>query len=134
MGSYIWLQNYPKLAIQNASNQAGVSASLPSYLPSSYNLSSTKTSPGQVSLSFSSPGAPDILKIDQHRTTWDSSSLLDNVVAHQTDDYSTVQGQGLTIYIFGQNQAAWVNHGIWYSIAGAAKLSRDQILKIAYSL
>jgi hypothetical protein len=134
MGGYIWLHNYPKLALQNASNQAGVSASLPGFLPSSYNLATTSTAPGLVTLSFTSPSLPDVLKIAQHRTTWDSSSLLDNVVAKQADDYSAVHGQGLTIYLFGQNQAAWVNHGIWYSIEGASKLSREQILRIAYSL
>lgn len=134
MGGYIWLQNYPKLALQNASNQAGVSASLPGYLPSSYNLIATKTSPGLVTLDFTSPSVSEVLKIAQHRTSWDSNSLLDNFVAKQADAYSTVHGQGLTIYVFGQNQATWVNHGVWYSIEGASKLSREQILKIAYSL
>lgn len=134
MSGYIWLQNYPKLALQNASNAAGIAASMPGYLPSSYNLKATSTSPGLVTLNFTSPSTSEALKIDQHRTTWDSSSLLDNFVAKNTDDYATVQGQGLTIYLFNNNQATWVNHGIWYSIAGAGRLSREQILKIAYSL
>ncbi|HVQ44881.1 MAG TPA: DUF4367 domain-containing protein [Candidatus Saccharimonadia bacterium] len=134
MGGYIWLQNYPKLALQNASNKAGVTASLPTYLPSSYSLAGTNTSPGLITLNFSSPSSTEPLKIDQHRTTWDSSSLLDNFVAKTTDDYATVQGQGLTIYLFNNNHATWVNRGIWYSIEGASRLSREQILKIAYSL
>lgn len=134
MGGYVWVQNYPKLALQSASNAAGLVATLPGYLPSSYNLAKTQTSPGLVSLKFTSPSIGEILQINQHRTSWDSSSLLDNFVTKQTDDYSTVHGQGLTIYLFGQNQAAWVNHGIWYNIEGAARLSREQILKIAYSL
>jgi hypothetical protein len=134
MSGYIWLQNYPKLALQNASNQAGLTATLPSYLPSSYSLNGTDTRPGLVTLSFKSPSATEPLKIAQHATTWDSSSLLDNFVARHTDDYSTVQSQGLTIFLFNNNQAAWVNHGIWYSIEGASRLSREQILKIAYSL
>ena len=134
MSGYIWLQNYPKLALQNASNQAGLTATLPSYLPSSYSLGGTDTRPGLVTLSFKSPSATEPLKIAQHATTWDSSSLLDNFVARNSDDYSTVQSQGLTIFLFNNNQAAWVNHGIWYSIEGASRLSREQILKIAYSL
>lgn len=133
MGSYIWLQNYPKLALQSANNKAGVSASLPGYMPSSYNLVSTDVAPGLVSLSYGNPNA-DKLRIAQTRTTWDSGSLLENFVTKNTDDYATVQGQGLTIYLWGNNQAAWVNHGIWYSIEGATRLSREQILKIAYSL
>jgi hypothetical protein len=134
LSGYIWLQNYPKLALQSASNQAGLNASLPGYLPSSYNLANTQTRPGLVTLNFRSPSAGEILQIRQSRTAWDSHSLLDNYVTKQTDDYSTIHGQGLTIYVFGQNQAAWVNHGIWYSIKGATRLSREQILKIAYSL
>jgi len=134
MASYIWLQNYPKLAIQSAGDKAGIAATLPGYLPSSYILDHTDSTPGLVTLNFTSPSIPDTLKIEQHRTTWDSDSLLDNFVAKYADDYGTVQGQGLTIYLFGQNQATWVNHGIWYSIEGASRLSREQILKIAYSL
>lgn len=134
MGGYIWLQNYPKFALQNASNQAGLTATLPSYIPSSYTLAHTDTSPGLVTLNFASPTTSSLLKIAQTRTAWDSSSLLDNYVIKHTDDYTTIQGQGLTIYLFNNNQAAWVNHGIWYSIEGATRLSREQILKIAYSL
>ncbi|MDB5178737.1 MAG: hypothetical protein JWN01_680 [Patescibacteria group bacterium] len=134
MAGYVWMQNYPKLALQNASNQAGLTASLPSYMPSSYTLAHTDTKPGLVTLNFASPSASSALKIAQTRTSWDSSSLLDNYVIKNTDDYATVQGQGLTIYLFGQNQATWVNHGIRYSIEGATRLSREQILKIAYSL
>lgn len=134
MAGYIWLHNYPKLAIQAANSRAGLSASLPGYMPSSYSLAHTDTGPGLVTLSFASPSANESLKIAQNRTSWDSSSLLENFVNKNTDDYTTVQNQGLTIYLFGQNQATWVNHGIWYSIEGATKLSREQILKIAYSL
>jgi hypothetical protein len=134
MGGYIWLQNYPKLAIQSAGNRAGLSASIPGYMPSSYSLRHTDTAPGIVTLNFTSPNQDTPLTIEQHRTAWDSNSLLDNYVARQSDDYTAVQGQGLTVYLFNENQAAWVNHGVWYSIAGATRLSREQILKIAYSL
>ena len=54
-------------------------------------------------------------------------------MTHQTANYLTVQGQGLTIYLFG-NQANWINHGVWYQLNGVAALSRDQILKVAYGL
>jgi hypothetical protein len=134
MGGYIWLQNYPKLAIQSASGKAGLSASLPGYVPSSYHLATTSTGPGLVTLSFTSPSATDALTIKQHRTTWDSSSLLDQYVAGKSAEYTAVEGQGLTVYLYAQNQATWVNHGVWYSIEGASRLSREQILKIAYSL
>jgi hypothetical protein len=134
MGGYIWLQNYPKLAIQTADARSGVAASLPAYLPSSYNLASTNVSPGIVTLKFTSPSADNALTIAQQRTDWDPSSLVSNYIAKTTDDYAAIQGQGLTIYMFGENQATWVNRGVWFSINGASRLSRDDILKIAYSL
>jgi hypothetical protein len=134
MAGYVWFQNYPKLALENAGHKAGVAASLPGYIPSSYNLAHTDTHPGLVTLSFTSPSADAPLRITQARTTWDSSSLLDNYVVKNTDDYTAVQGQGLTIYLFGQNQATWVNKGIWFGIDGTGHLSREQILKLAYSL
>jgi hypothetical protein len=134
MAGYIWLQNYPKLALQSANSRSGLSASLPGYLPSSYSLARTESDPGRVSLRFSSPSAPEALTINQQRTSWDSSSLLDNYVAKHADSYATFHEQGLTIYVFGNNEATWVNHGVWYSVAGAARLSREQLLKIVYSL
>jgi hypothetical protein len=134
MGGYIWAQNYPKLAIQSAGNRAGIAASLPGYVPSSYQLATTSTAPGLVTLNFTSPSQPSALSIKQSRTSWDSSSLLDNFVAKASTQYTAVEGQGLTIYLFGQNQATWVNHGTQYQIEGASRLSREQILKIAYSL
>jgi hypothetical protein len=134
MAGYIWLHNYPKLALQNADNQAGIAATMPSYLPSSYSLAHTNTQPGLITLSFHSPSSAQALTIAQQRSSWDSSSLIDDYLGQTTDDYAAVQGQGLTIYLYGNNDATWVNHGIWYSIAGASRLSRAEILKIAYSL
>lgn len=135
MGSYIWTQNYPKMAFHSAASKAGFSATLPSYVPSSYRQSDpTSYRAGEITISFSSPGINKPLNIVQRRTDWDSNSLRENFVAKQSDNYTAVQGQGLTIYLFDKNQASWVNHGVWYTISGAEKLNRDQLLKIAYGL
>lgn len=135
MASYVWWQNYPKLELQSASSKAGFALTLPAYIPSSFALKGPVTATnGAAIISFSSPSSSSPLTITQKRTSWDSSSLRDNVVATADPSYTAVEGQGLTIYLWGKNQAAWVNHGIWYGIEGTAKLSREQILKIAYSL
>jgi hypothetical protein len=134
MSGYIWLQNYSKLTIQTAAAKAGVVATAPSYLPTSYSLATANSTPGLLTLNFKSPSQSSALTIAQQRTTWDAKSLLDNYVAKADPGYNSVNGQGLTIYVYGQNQAAWINHGIWYSITGATRLSREQILKIAYGL
>jgi hypothetical protein len=135
IGGYIWFHNYPHLAISTAADKAGFSASLPNFVPSSYSLNGPVSyAPGLVTLDFTSPSFKDPLKIIQQPTTWDSSSLLDNFVAQKSSNYTTVNGQGLTIYLYNNGQqAAWVNQGIWYTVVGTAHLGRDQLLKMAYS-
>lgn len=134
MGGYIWLQNYPRMQLSAVAGRAGFTASLPGYLPSSYKLDGpVQANPGQVSLHYSAPGLPGIT-ISQKATSWDSTSLADNFVAAQDPSFSSVQGKGLTIYLFNNGQASWINHGIWYSITGASRLSQSELLKLAYSL
>ena len=135
MGSFIWLNNYPNLAILSAAQKAGIEARMPSYVPASYRM--TKQigyGPGQVTLQFSSPGASDPLTITQRRTDWNSSALLEYFITPKTDSYLSVQSQGLTIYLYDKQNASWVNHGLQYVIEGSSRLTRDQIVKIAESL
>lgn len=135
MAGYIWVNNYPKMTIKSAAGKAGVEASVPGFMPSSYSLSGPVAySPGEVTLNFANQNHGENVQITQRRTVWDSGSLLDNYVAKASNQYLAVQGQGLTIYLFGDNRASWVNHGIWYNIQGTNSLTRDQLLKIAYSL
>jgi hypothetical protein len=134
MGGYIWLQNYPRMQLSAVAGKAGFTASLPGYLPSSYKLDGPiNATAGEVSLHYSASGLPGIT-VSQKVTSWDSSSLADNYVAAQDPSFASVQGKGLTVYLFGNGQASWVNHGIWYNITGASRLSHDQLLKLAYSL
>jgi hypothetical protein len=133
MGGFVWLQNSPKLAFRSAAAKAGIDASLPTYVPSSYRQTGPATvAPGQLSLAFTSPDNNQ-LQITQRRTEWDSNSLRENFVGKQSDNYLAIQGQGLTIYLYN-DAASWVNHGVWYTVSGTAKLSREQVLKIAYGL
>jgi hypothetical protein len=134
MAGVVWTQNSPKLAFHNAAAQVGIDATLPTYIPSSYHQAGpVQVSDGQLTLNFASPSDNQPLKITQQQSSWDANSLRDNYISQQTDNYLAVQGEGLTIYMFG-NQANWVNHGVWYQISGTSKLSRDQIIKIAYGL
>jgi hypothetical protein len=134
MGGVVWLQNSPKLAFRNAASQAGIAASLPTYIPSSYHqVGPVSASPGTLTLNFSSPSDGQPLKITQRRSDWDANALRENYVASQSTGFLAVQGQGLTIYMFG-DQANWVNHGVWYQLSGTSKLGREDILKIAYGL
>jgi hypothetical protein len=135
MAGYIWMQNYPRMALRLASNKAGFSAVMPSYLPSSYNLEGPIAyAPGQVVINFNSASDNSKLVLAERKTDWDSSSLLENYVARKTKDYLAVENQGLTVYLYNGNQASWVNRGVWYTIEGQNNLNRDQVLKIASSL
>lgn len=134
MGGLVWMQNSPKLAFRNAATQAGIQASLPTYVPSSYRQAGpAQVAPGQITLSFNSAAGNDEMKIVQRRTNWDSNSLRENFISRQTDEFVAVQGQGLTIYLY-QDRASWVNHGVWYTVSGTSNLSREQVLKVAYGL
>jgi hypothetical protein len=135
MGTYVWLQNFPKLELHSASSKAGFALTLPAYLPSSYSMNGPVVATnGSATISFKSPSTSEPLKISQNVTNWDSKSLRDNISSSKTQDFIAVEGQGLTIYLWGKNEAAWVYHGIRFGLEGTSKLSREQILKIAYSL
>lgn len=135
MGGYIWLNNYNSLAVKAAGQKAGIQASMPSYIPSSYSLSGPIAySTGAVTMKYKSPSNEDTLQIEQHRTDWTSNSLLEFYVNRQTGNYVSVQSQGLTIYVYNNSQATWVNKGLQYIISGNTKLSRADLLKIAQSL
>lgn len=130
----VWLQNSPKLAFHTAASQAGIDASLPTFMPSSYHQNGqAAVAPGKITLNFVSPSATEPLNITQQRTEWDADALRENYVSQQTNNFLAVQGQGLTIYMYN-NQANWVNHGVWYQLKGTSKLGREQTLKIAYGL
>jgi len=134
MGAYIWYANYPKMAVKIAGSRAGLAASYPNFLPSSYKLSGAVAyGSGEVTYKLASPAAPSPLTVTEHQTSWDSKSLDENYVKGQTDNASTVSSQGLTVYLFS-GKATWVNHGIWYTLEGIDRLSQDQILHIVDSL
>ena len=135
MGGYIWMQNYPKMALHIASGKAGFQASMPNYVPSSYSIDGPIAyAPGQIVINFRSAGDNSRLVLSERKTDWDSSSLLENYVSRQTKDYLAVENQGLTVFVYNGNQASWVNRGVWYTIEGENRLDRDQVLRIASSL
>lgn len=136
VGAYVWQVNYPSLAFKIASAKAGISASLPGYIPSGWKmLGDISTNPGTVSYALASPDNNKKIAITQTKTDWDSQALAENYVAPKAENYLALQAQGLTIYVYGHNQASWVNKGTWYKIETTDQsLSQDQIIKIATSL
>jgi len=136
LGVYVWQINYPNLALKVASSKAGISASLPSYLPNGWKVSGDiVTNPGSVGYKLTSAGGDQSIAISEVRSDWDSQALAENYLSTNAQKYTALQAEGLTIYLYNDNQASWVNHGSWYKIEGNTKgLSQDQIIKMATSL
>lgn len=135
LGGYITYLNYPNISMRVAASRAGLDASLPRYTPSGYSFSGPiNYGPGQVTMRFNSHSDAGFISIAQRKTDWDSSSLLENYVLTKSDKYLTFQQNGLTIYMYNGNNAAWVNRGIFYSVEGNNYLNSEQVLKVASSL
>ncbi len=132
---YLTYLNVPNISVRVAAAQAGINASYPGYHPDGYRLNGPVAySNGQVRMQFAANTGASGFTINQSRSNWDSSALLENYVKQKSsDEYSTSQEKGLTIYNYGSN-AAWVSGGILYTIEGDAPLSPDQIRKIATSV
>lgn len=135
LGGYFTYLNMPSLSVRVAAASAGVNATYPEYRPDGYSLSGAVAySEGQVNMKFASNSGDQNFIIDQKKSNWDSSAVLENYVTPKAGgNYITYNERGLTIYTFGSN-AAWINDGILYTINGNAPLSSDQIRRIATSL
>lgn len=125
----------PNISVSLAAAQAGIAATYPEYTPDGYSLSQPVTySDGEVDLKFTSNSNDNYYAINQARSSWDSSAVLDNVVTPAAGaNYVTTKERGLTIYTY-DTKAAWVNSGILYQINSQAPLTGDQIRRIATSL
>ena len=135
LGGYFTYLNMPSLSVRVAAAQAGLEASYPEYKPDGYKLTGPIAyTEGQVSMKFAANAGPQNYSIDQSKSSWDSSAVLDNYVKKKAgENYIIYNERGLTIYTFDGN-AAWVNGGILYTISGDAPLSSDQIRRIATSM
>ena len=132
---YFTYINMPNLSVRVAATQAGIDASYPEYRPVGYGLNGPVAyQNGQVSMKFASHSSPVAFSLNQSRSNWDSSALLEKYVDPRSEGkYATYSDGGLTIYTYGTD-AAWVNGGILYTIEGDANLSNEQIRRIATSM
>ena len=132
---YFTYVNMPNLSVRVAAAQAGIDASYPEYRPVGYRLNGPVAyQDGQVSMKFASNSGPLAFSLNQSRSSWDSSALLEKYVDPRSNGkYATYNDGGLTIYTYGTD-AAWVNGGVLYTVEGTATLSNEQIRRIATSL
>ena len=135
LGGYMTYLNMPNLTVRVAAAQAGVAAKFPDYKPDGYRFNGPITfSSGEVAINFESNGGQGGYTIREQSSSWDSQAVYDNLVAKESDGSHITNSQGgLTVYTF-ENNAAWVNGGVLYTIEGNAPLSNEQLLRIAGSM
>lgn len=131
---YMTYLTMPGISMRIAASQAGVAATYPEFQPSGYSFDGPITfAAGEVTAQFASNSDDTFYSIKQRKSSWDSQAVLDNYVAKQSSRYVTLVENGITVYTF-DNKAAWVNGGILYTLGGNARLSNDQVMKIATSM
>ena len=132
IAGFVAYLNMPGIELRIASSKAGFSATLPSYHPTGYAMEGgIQADHGVVRVSFRSGSSSYTLQ--QQESSWDSQTLLDNVVAIEDASYKVYESQGRTVYVYG-DKAAWVNGGVLYSMKINGDISKTDIISIATSV
>jgi hypothetical protein len=133
-GIVVAWQKIPQVSIKVAGMKAHLSPAVPSYKPEGYSLARpAKAASGAVSLAYNAPSGRGYT-IQQAQSNLTSSSVAQNVIPKGAP-VQTSQVAGNTVYIYGQdNDVAWVNNGVLYTIKDKANLSSDELIKIVRGL
>lgn len=128
--------NMPNVMVKVASVRAGFSAVMPGYRPSGYTLASVAYQPSTVSFNFlSNTDSSRKFNLIEHSSNWDSATLVSSVIIPtEGSNYQELTVSGQSVYLYGNNQAAWVSNGILYQVNGNNALSTNQMLKLATTL
>jgi len=133
LGAYLWQSNYPAFALKLASVKSGVEAAAPGYLPNGWQITrDVQANNGELRYKLQKQDRQ--LTVSQQKSNLDSQALLEQYILPKSQEYLALQAQGLTIYMYNNNQAAWVNRGIVYKIEGDSGLDQEQIIRVATSL
>lgn len=132
---FVISQSMPTISVKLASAKAGIEAGIPGYQPAGYHLGDLKYGAGVVAMNFDSNSDEDRkYQVTQKASEWDSTTLRDLYVQSNDKNFRTVQSGGRTLFIYGKNNATWVDKGIWYQVQSTGSLSNRQLLDIAKSL
>lgn len=132
---FIGYQNVPNLAMRVATTRAGVQGSLPGYQPAGFGISGPiHYKSGEITITYKSNTDNRQFQVSQRSSQWNSEALLENHVATERKAFQTFQDSGKTIYIYDNNNATWVDGGVWYEIEGNSSLNNDQLLRMAASM
>lgn len=129
------IQSTPAIKMRVASAKAGFAASLPGDSPAGFHMSDLSYGAGAVAMNYDSNSDSDrTFSITQKSSSWDSTTLRDTFVEKNDKNFSVIEDGGLTVFLYGDNNATWVSNGVWYQVQGNGSLSDRQLVDIAKSL
>lgn len=133
VGFFAWQQK-ATLTMRYAANKAGVAASLPAYKPAGFTAGKFTYSPGLVAVNFHNTQSNQSFALVEQTSNWDSQALLDSFVSTKSKTYQTIDAAGRTIYTYGNNNATWVDNGVWYQVNSQGSLTTNQLVQLALSM
>jgi hypothetical protein len=135
VGLFISWQKVPQLSVKTAGMQAHLSPTVPTYKPDDFKMAGpAKAVSGTVDIKYVSSDNSQSYNIVQAQSNLTSQMVGQNVVP-KGSTVQTSQVEGNTVYIYGENNdAAWVNNGILYTIKDGAHLNSDELIKIVQGL
>ncbi|MCA9324715.1 hypothetical protein KDA23_01430 [Candidatus Saccharibacteria bacterium] len=133
LGGFFAYQNQAYINMRYAAAKSGVAASMPGYRPAGFTAGKVNYSPGLVGVNFSNNTSGQTYSVIEKNSTWDSVALLDSFVYGQDSSYQTIEAAGRTIYTYGQNNATWVDNGIWYRVTSNGGLTTNDLVNLAVS-
>lgn len=133
VGFFGWQQR-SALTMRYAASKSGIAAHLPGAKPGGFSVGNISYSPGVVATSFVNHKTGQNFSVIQKESTWDSSALRDDFVASKGDTYQTIEAAGRTLYTYGDNNATWVDNGIWYQVNTKGSLTTNQLVDLALSM
>jgi hypothetical protein len=131
IAGFVALQNQAKLTIRYASSKAGIHATLPATSPLGYSPGKVSYSAGTVGVRYTNGSSGQGFTLSQTASNWNSQSLRDSFVAVKDKRFQTLEAAGRTVYTYGDNNATWVNGGIWYNVTSDGSLTTDELLDLA---
>lgn len=134
IAGFVGYQNLPNLKFQYASGQAGFRAELPDYRPPGFSVGKLSYETGAVRVNFTSNSDSRAFSITEQPSSWDSQALRDNFFTQSNQTYKVSDVAGRTVYTYGNNNATWLNDGIWYDLKTDGSLTERQLAQIASSL
>jgi len=125
-------QNSTDAQLQTASTTAGFTVNLPAYQPAGFKRVSLDADKGVVAIGFH--GRDNLsFSITQKPASGLNQAELTNFITDQNANFQMVDASGRTVYLYGQQNATWVSHGVWYDVHSFGALDDHQLIRLASS-